>query len=372
MKKKGLLTKILLAILMFVAMVSRTNAVTVDSVDTSYKCDGSDCPIIGDYDLNIGGGEIFHMSDGNDAYCIDPGAPAPGAGAVYTVDNNALTDEQKKAFAHICAATTGSQTQRTTALKAYSSIHGISSGDIANKYKGLVDGANGTKWNSAKYGAFDIMGVVNDAKSASTAIGSSYTITNNGNNIQLDTTIPMKVSIGSGYELNINGSAVGGSSTNLNSGSYKIEVKSTSASCSGSVEVTFNYDDSYSGSSGVTVYKGSGTLQRLLACNDAPGGTCVKDASGDCVEKENITLTCAPTCSNPDVDFSDGFDSYGNAICDATGKTVVKVTETPNGENATESEILCFENDEHNATDVIMGTTNDYCQIYCAENYELT
>ncbi len=319
-------------------------------------------------------GEYFKVSSGGYAYCADPGSGTP-SGNMTVVDMGG--DKYQKAFDFICNLI-GDKTpgaQEVSYLKAYSVYSGFAScSDGAGKstcagYEALMNG--GAKWNTS-YGNFDIKAAVEDAKAAETssaAVKPQFTV--NGNSLVLNATVPgtLKVTNPGGYDIKVNGQSF--AEKEYSAGTYTITIDTSNCNSSQEISFVFEYEESLVSQGYVAKRLKSSTQgnQELIYC--APSSsTC---DNGVCEAKEKLTPTCEPNvCEEPNPEISTpGFDSNGNAICDGNGNTIVNINESPSGVDAERSEIACIADEEHDATNAILGSDNDYCNIYCTEKVEL-
>ena len=386
--KKSKKINVLVAVSLLLSLIINVQNVWAESytvnrvsVDGGNVSNPSTNPIVAnDGSWGVLPGEYFKVSSGGNfvgyAYCADPGSATPN-GQMDVVDMGG--DEYQKAFDYICNQI-GDNTpgaQEVSYLKAYSvnsSFASCSDGvgkSTCDGYKALMNG--GAKWNTS-YGDFDIKTAVNDAIAAETssAVVKPY-FTINGNSLVLNATVPgtLKVSNPGGYAIKVNGQSY--EEKKYSEGTYTITIDTTDCDSTKEISFTFEYEENLVSQEYVAKRLSSTTnqsTQDLIFCTPNTS-TC---ENGVCTATEKLTPTCEPNvCEDPNPEISTpGFDDNGNAICDGNGNTIIEVDESPSGLDAEKSEIACIADEKHDATSAILGSDNDYCNIYCTEDIKLT
>lgn len=338
---------------------------------------------------HTGAGETFTLKNGAETlsgYCIDPGVNVPTNIEFKEVSNSAIA-EHIEPLKMICQKTEGNEVLRIALIKAYSVNNGLgrvggsSKTNLEEAYKGLFTKPPKTVFNS-KYGdgltiLKNAMELKGDAASGSDQV---YFTEQNGKLI-LTTNVPGKIEFQTSdkYDVYINNvkktEAVEKTDNTLVK--YTIELKN--AKCEGSeTEVSANVKFSYlkedlvgTSSSNydigyfVNANGSSSNYQRLITCEKLEEGENPNCVGNDCEISGKAKSKCTggggEECKKPEV-------IDGSGECKKDGQTVIEVKETPNALDYNNE--ACITN-LSNATTAILGNSNDYCEIYCSENYKL-
>ncbi len=385
MKKIG----ILLLIFVFGIMDVNAYTVTKKGYGISNACD---YPIISnestcnkDKTYRVGNGETFYIDYNGttlNGYCIDPGAAGPKSVVEQDISKIA---EHVEAFKYICEKTEGNEILRGALIKAYSVQANLGETKYAEDAKGTKTAYDGlgdiTKFNPKYDKGGNALTILNEAKKLKgTKAGSAEEPSFSTSKDVLTLTTPVKgklIITGDGkYTVLVNG-VKQPVSTNIvvnieNSGKYTIKMAEPDCDVDKIVNasVSFEYEKSDLSGDSSTKYnvryfanEKYENIQRLITCEPTTAGENPNCVGNDCKINSTISAQCtAETCKEPE--FTDG-----SGVCKADGTTVVTVKEEPNTLDYSGTKCI---SKLQNATEVILGGTNKYCQIYCSENYSLT
>lgn len=384
MKKIGIL------ILIFMFGIVEVNAYSVTKSGFGIT-DACDYPIISntetcnaDTTYRVGNGETFYIDYNGtklNGYCIDPGAAGPKT--VVEQDISKIADHVE-AFKYICEKTEGNEILRQALIKAYSIQSNLGETKYATDAKGTKDAYNklgsSTKFNSKYDTNGNALTILKEAKELKGKVAEKAvdpTFSNKSGLLILDTPVAGKLIIkGDGkYSILINGVKQSSSSEMIfdvtKAGTYSIKMTEPDCDMDKTVtaSVSFEYEkDDLKGTSSSKYnvrYFANETyenVQRLITCEPTGAGENPNCVGNDCKINNTISTSCtAEKCKEPE--FVDG-----SGVCNSDGTTVVTVKEEPNNLDYSGTKCITKLPD---ATEAILGNKNDYCNIYCSENYSL-
>lgn len=377
--------KIVILVLTFVLGIVNVNAYSVTKTEygITKPCD---YPIISntekcvsDKTYHVGNGETFHINYNGETlsgYCIDPGLAGPKN--VVEV-STAEISEHIESFKHICEKTEGNEILRGAMMKAYSVRNGL--GKVGSKDKqGTIDAYNKlgsvTKFNE-KYdingNALDILKTAESKKGTTSKTSVDPSFSNAGGVLTLTTEVvgTLEIASSENYEILINGTKQTSPYAVTKAGTYKIQI--TNPTCVGDetieANVSFKYEkDDLPGSSSSSYnvryfHDEVNKSQRLITCEKLDDGENPNCVGNDCKIDGKTSVPCSgETCD--EIEFKNGA-----GVCNETGTTVVTVIEKPNDVAYANSTCITKLPDATRA--ILADDDNDYCKIYCSENYEL-
>ena len=382
MKQKNKLKLFLAASLIFAGMLDvKAAADWTAGVGTKHGYSFS----VGSMDLHAGGGNVFTLKNGstgetrNEVYCIDPAMYEP-VNMKYTKEEGDF--EHKAEYTEICNLPGLTDKERIDVFKAYAFLND-DVGKIGDEgvykntyrvydfvYNGKVyEGdfyINGSTVSNLEYGkkikgiAQGITGKTVEAKpvieGSNDGKVAQYILNTNG--------YKGKLTIKTDGKLNGNKVDGGVFVQNDFEGTLSIKIEASDG-CSAGNTNNFSIEFEYSGagsSSGKTaeLYT-NGNTQDLIAC--VPTGESTECTGSDCKVEKNGEVSCSgETCE--DIEFQ------SNAgLCDDTGTTVVVITEKPS--DLAYNSANCIQKLPDATKAMIGNNTNEYCKIYCSENYKL-
>ena len=364
--------------------------------------------------LRAGSSTYITLSDGNTAYCIDPGEPVPGnngkdlSGFKCTkTEYKATSQQQQSELSYILGSSSSSATkglalrfnlastgtitnsdQNATCAYIYAGYQGLTGKekeDYAKKYDGYKS-TGGTKClqyktkgdNTKKYegdnglsagdAAYQLAASAKSNKGGT--IKPTYKVDESKGQITITITVPKEITDAKIKILCTNCSGDTGEKV-LKTGDNKFVLKSSSTkneSNCGTYSAILSYTGNANQCSKIVQYDCSygnqSGYQNFIACDS------LADGSGLATEeiKGNIPCDGKNECPDPILDDS---NYGGDALCNSFGDTVIAIYEEYDAELVDECVIggTDYMGDSYEASD-FFGVDSEFCEVYCTENYE--
>lgn len=347
---------------------------------------------------NGGSLATWNLSNGDQVFCIKPGAGIPNNGTKFVEDK--LDSKKQAVFDYVCSQVKDlPEDDKSVILKLASVKAGkvtIAQGSSVYAYKAFFEtksaGGYKTIYNSPNISDEKVRKILNDAANnqvekktaiTATAEDDKITVISNGNEV--------KVSVGAGYKVDYNGNPATEVTLDGKNEAYILTVTADDGSCLDNVPVTVSYDKTKStGNTATAKYyrPANGGFQDGISCNYSGDDSCDANftLNGDRCDQILKVDTCGKTPDKPkipdkkdctdkqkvEVTVNNG-DKDGKGKCQRNGDTLVEAKEGPStAKKDIDDEILCLKEDERkNATKVVLNATNEFCSIYCTEQVKL-